>query len=50
MRSDNVACSVVSELGSWPLDGFEGKEVRLLTVQYGIGVHTPPHRHPTAGS
>ena len=38
--------SVVSALGSWPLDGFDGKEVRLLTVRYGTGVHTPPHRDP----
>jgi quercetin dioxygenase-like cupin family protein len=46
MTSDNGSRSVVSELGTWPLQGLEGKEVRLLTVEYGPGVHTPPHRHP----
>ena len=46
MPSDSEARSVVSELGSWPLDGLECKEVGLLTVQYGTGVHTPPHRYP----
>ncbi|WP_051899277.1 cupin domain-containing protein [Sciscionella sediminilitoris] len=38
--------SIITEVGSWPLDGLPGKEIRLLTVEYPAGVHTPPHRHP----
>ena len=37
--------SVITELFRESLAGL-GKEGRLLTVEYGPGVHTPPHRHP----
>jgi quercetin dioxygenase-like cupin family protein len=46
MTTDDGSHSIVNQLGAWPLDGLDGKEVRLLTVEYGPGVHTPPHRHP----
>jgi quercetin dioxygenase-like cupin family protein len=38
--------SIITEIGAWPLEGLPGKEIRLLTVEYPPGVHTPPHRHP----
>jgi hypothetical protein len=44
MASADAARSIVTELGKWPLEGVEGKEVRLLTVEHPPGVHTPPHR------
>ncbi len=37
---------IITEVGTWPLVGLEGKEARLLTVEYPPGAHTPPHRHP----
>ena len=36
----------VTEIAKWPLDGLEGKEGRILTVEIPPGVHAPPHRHP----
>jgi quercetin dioxygenase-like cupin family protein len=42
----NDGHSIITEVGRWPLDGLEGRELRLLTVEYPPGVHTPPHRHP----
>ena len=46
MNAQRPSRSIVSEYGAWPLDGLDGKEARLLTVEYGPGVHTAPHRHP----
>jgi quercetin dioxygenase-like cupin family protein len=46
MASTDKNQSIITELGKWPLDGMPGKEVRLLSVEYHPGVHTPPHRHP----
>jgi quercetin dioxygenase-like cupin family protein len=46
MAADGETRSIITEVAKWPLDGLPGKEVRLLTVEYPPGVHTPPHRHP----
>ena len=46
MADDQRASSTVEEPQTWPLDGLEDKEVRLVTVEHDGGVHTPPHRHP----
>lgn len=46
MTVETSAHTIVTELGKWPLHGSQGNEVRLLTVEYPPGVHTPPHRHP----
>jgi quercetin dioxygenase-like cupin family protein len=44
-RSVTVSVTV-TEVAKWPIDGMEGKEGRILTVEYPPGVHAPPHRHP----
>ena len=31
----------VTEVAKWPIDGMEGKEGRILTVEYPPGVHAP---------
>ena len=36
----------VTEVAKWLLDGMEGKEGRILTVEYPPCMHAPPHRHP----
>jgi len=40
---DERRSSVVTEVAKWPIEGREG---RILVVEYPPGVHTPPHRHP----
>ena len=32
---------IVTEVAKWPIDGMEGKEGRILTVEYPPGVHAP---------
>ena len=38
--------SVVTEMGRWDVQGLDGKEGRLVTVEFPPGAHTPAHRHP----
>jgi quercetin dioxygenase-like cupin family protein len=45
-QSEGAAAAVVTEIAKWPIDGLEGKEGRILTVEIPPGVHAPPHRHP----
>ena len=35
--------AIVTEVAKWSI---EGKEGRILTVEYPPGVHAPSHRHP----
>jgi quercetin dioxygenase-like cupin family protein len=43
---DEGGLATVTEVATWPIDGMEGKEGRILTVEIPPGVHAPPHRHP----
>lgn len=36
----------VDEVGTWPVDGFDGHEARILTVDVPAGEHAPVHLHP----
>lgn len=36
----------VKEVYRNPLTGIEGKEIRVLQLEFGPGVVSPPHRHP----
>jgi quercetin dioxygenase-like cupin family protein len=36
----------VTEVGTWPVDGFEGHEARILTVEVPVGQHAPVHLRP----
>jgi quercetin dioxygenase-like cupin family protein len=38
--------AIVTEIAAWPIEGLEGKEGRMLTVEIPPGLHAPPHRHP----
>jgi quercetin dioxygenase-like cupin family protein len=44
-RSEHSS-SIITEVARWPIEGMEGKEGRILTVEYPPGVHTPAHRLP----
>ena len=41
--------AIVTEAATWPINGMEGKEGRILTVEYTPGVHAP-HAAIRAGS
>ena len=39
---------IVTEVAKWPINGLEGKEARILTVEY-PQAYVPPHTAIRAG-
>jgi quercetin dioxygenase-like cupin family protein len=43
---DQQRTITVDEVGAWPVDGFEGHEARILTIDIPVGQQAPVHSHP----